>query len=445
MLRFIDLFSGMGGMRLGLELACKARNVKTKCVFTSEIKKHAIDIYRQNFNAEEIFGDITNVDENSIPDFDVLLGGFPCQSFSAAGKRHGFNDTRGTLFFDILRILEAKKPSGFILENVAGLVTHDKEKKDDKIGLTLAKILSNLQEIGYKLSWRVLDSQDFGVPQKRERVYILGHLENKPNLDFFTVKKSVLKDIMEQGLPTKKTLFTKKLLELYGVEHLKGKSIKDKRGGDNNIHSWDLELKGKVSLSQKRLMSLILKQRRQKKWAIKKNIAWMDGMPLTTEEIHSFYNEITVESLQIMLDDLVEKKYLKYEHPKELRIDSNENSYREEDVTKDKGYNIVAGKLSFEFTKILDTDGVSNTLVATEVNRIAVIDGDGIRNLSNRECLRLFGFPESYSSNIKQSLFYDLIGNTVVVPVVEAVMHRLLDSILGNMDCSVKYDVSNTV
>ena len=426
MLKFIDLFAGMGGTRIGLEQACKEQGIKTKCVFTSEIKQHAVDLYTHNFPDEKISGDITQVDENSIPDFDVLLGGFPCQAFSTAGKQHGFNDTRGTLFFDIARILKAKKPAGFILENVAGLVTHDKQNKSDKIGRTLTVILQTLEELGYKVSWRVLNSQDFDVPQKRERIYIIGHLQHRPKLDAFEIRRKTLGDILEQGLPTNETPFTKRLLDLYTPEQLQGKAIKDKRGGADNIHSWDLELKGPVSAQQKKLMSLMLKQRRHKKWAVKKGITWMDGMPLTTEEIHSFFDEVSITDLQKMLDDLKDKKYLAYEHPKEQYIDDKGNKYRKQDVTKEKGYNIVAGKLSFEITKILHPNDISGTLVATEVNRIAVVDGVGLRGLSDRECLRLSGFPDSYSSNIDQRFLYDLIGNTVVVPVIEEVANRLL-------------------
>lgn len=121
-IKFIDLFAGIGGIRLGFEQACKKAKIKSECVFTSEIKPHAIEVLKQNHN-EKIDGDITQIEAKNIPDFDVLLGGFPCQAFSAAGKRLGFEDTRGTLFFDVARILKEKKPLGFVLENVEGLKT----------------------------------------------------------------------------------------------------------------------------------------------------------------------------------------------------------------------------------------------------------------------------------------------------------------------------------
>lgn len=159
-LKFIDLFAGIGGFRLGFEAACKHKKVQYECVFSSEIKKSAISVYKENFNDEKIHGDITKIDEKSIPKFDVLLAGFPCQAFSTAGVRRGFLDTRGTLFFDIERIIKFHKPKAFILENVEGLVKHDIQNKSDNIGRTLEVILHNLRKLGYKVNWEVLNSSE---------------------------------------------------------------------------------------------------------------------------------------------------------------------------------------------------------------------------------------------------------------------------------------------
>ena len=168
-IRFADLFAGMGGIRLGFEQALKKRGLKGKAVFVSEIKKSAISVYKENFGNENIAGDITKINENDIPDIDYVLAGFPCQAFSNAGKRLGFDDTRGTLFFDVARIIKAKRPKGFLLENVEGLTTHDH-------GKTFKVITNVLQDLGYKLSYKVLNSADFGLAQNRKRIYIIGNL-----------------------------------------------------------------------------------------------------------------------------------------------------------------------------------------------------------------------------------------------------------------------------
>ena len=168
-LKFIDLFCGIGGFRIALE------KLGFECVFSCDIDEHAREIYYANFG-EYPQKDIKNVDINKIPNFDVLCAGFPCQPFSVAGKRNGFNDTRGTLFFEIEKILKIKKPKYFILENVVGLLTHDK-------GKTFNIIIENLINLGYFVSHKVFNVKDFGIPQNRERVIIVGSLERKINLE----------------------------------------------------------------------------------------------------------------------------------------------------------------------------------------------------------------------------------------------------------------------
>jgi DNA (cytosine-5)-methyltransferase 1 len=160
-IKFIDLFSGLGGFRIGFEQACKSMGYNPECLFSSEIKKHAISTYKQNFKNDMMIGDIKSIDLKKVDNFDVLLAGFPCQSFSSAGVRRGFLDTRGTLFFEIEKILKAKKPKAFILENVEGLVKHDLKNKKDKIGDTLNTILQVLKKLGYKTNWKLLNAKNF--------------------------------------------------------------------------------------------------------------------------------------------------------------------------------------------------------------------------------------------------------------------------------------------
>lgn len=415
-IKYIDLFCGLGGIRLGFEQALREKGLVGKCVFSSDIKPAALKAYENYFN-EDAKCDITKVQISNIPNFDFLLAGFPCQAFSQAGLGMGFQDTRGTLFFDVAKILMEKKPLGFVLENVEGLVNHDK-------GKTFKVIVNTLEELGYSVATKVLNGKDFGLAQSRNRIYFIGYRGKKvKDLENFTQTHSVLKDIIDYNIPAKHTFFTKKLLEHYKVEELYGKAIKDKRGGDNNIHSWDIGIKGEITQEQRGLLEILLRQRRNKKWADLIGIKWMDGMPLTEEMISSFYSH---ENLHEMLIDLVDKGYLVYEYPKQLI-----GNRRVPDTTLKKGYNIVTGKLSFEFSKVLSPDDVSPTLVATDVQKLAVPVRDGIRTLTIDEGLKLFGYPEDYHLDfLKESEAFDVLGNTVCVPVIKAVSERLLDTYL---------------
>lgn len=170
-MKYFSLFSGIGGFEIGI-------GPSHECVGFSEIDPYAIKNYQSHYPSHTNYGDITKINEKELPDFELLVGGFPCQSFSIAGKRKGFEDTRGTLFFEICRIIKEKQPRLILLENVKGLLSHD-------AGRTFATIITALDELGYDLQWQVLNSKDFGVPQNRERVYIAGHLRGTRRPEVF--------------------------------------------------------------------------------------------------------------------------------------------------------------------------------------------------------------------------------------------------------------------
>ena len=200
---FIDLFAGIGGIRIPFQ------ELNGKCVFTSEWDKFAQKTYYANFG-ELPAGDITKIDAEDISDFDILLGGFPCQPFSQAGLRKGFADTRGTLFFEIERIIQSKRPKAFLLENVKQLKGHDK-------GRTLSVILQHLDNLNYSVSIKILRAADFGVPQNRERIYIVGfdreYYSIDKNFEFKfpepVKKKTKLGDILEESVSSKYTISQK--------------------------------------------------------------------------------------------------------------------------------------------------------------------------------------------------------------------------------------------
>ena len=232
-MRYFDAFAGYGGFSLGIQRAYETtknsrvarkrkcdsstswgqeevnsigvgdsqayRNThnatdspQATCIGYSEIDKYGIEIYQKHFPEHKNYGDLTKINAEELPDFDLFVGGFPCQAFSIAGKRKGFDDTRGTLFFDIARILRAKQPRLLLLENVKGLLSHDN-------GKTFSTIISTLDEIGYDLQWQVLNAKHFGVPQNRERVFIIGHLRGTSRPEVFPIGNSNPKSLEYVG------------------------------------------------------------------------------------------------------------------------------------------------------------------------------------------------------------------------------------------------------
>ena len=187
-MKYLSLFSGIGGFEVGIQNS--KYGDKLECIGYSEIDKYAETIYKHHFPTRMVegrelhraYGDVTKLKTTDLPDFDLLVGGFPCQSFSVAGKRRGFDDTRGTLFFEIARILRDKRPRYLLLENVKGLLSHDK-------GETFKTILTVLSSLGYNVSWEILNSKDFGVPQNRERIFIKGYLREKCGAEVLHIRR----------------------------------------------------------------------------------------------------------------------------------------------------------------------------------------------------------------------------------------------------------------
>lgn len=177
-IRYLSLFSGVGGFELGLQAAGDELGIDFECIGYSEINKWALRIYDKHFPEHPALPGVQEIEPASLPGYDLLVAGFPCQSFSTAGNRLGFSDTRGTLFFDIARILQHTRPRHFILENVPGLLSHD-------TGKTFQTIMRILSGLGYVCEWQILDSQDYTVPQSRQRVFIVGHLGGVPRRPVF--------------------------------------------------------------------------------------------------------------------------------------------------------------------------------------------------------------------------------------------------------------------
>lgn len=413
MITFIDLFAGTGGIRLGFEQALNENGIKTKCVLSAEIDKEACKTYEQNFG-ENPYCDITQLSD--VKDFDVLLAGFPCQAFSSAGKRLGFEDTRGTLFFDVARLIAAKQPSMCVLENVRGLVSHNK-------GKTFETIKNVLSDLGYQFEYRLLNSSNYGVAQNRVRIYIVALKDAKPiltlandvgavdshafkqsltTMDLFeSIQPVLVKDILESNpneyYDCSDTFISQLTQVLDGdLDRLHGIRLIDSRGG-NSIHSWDLGLRGQCTPHEIDFMNLLIANRR-------KNIfgTHQDGKALSKEQIATFY---PYDDINTVIESLLDKRYIK---------------------EKEGLYNLVAGNMSFEVFKFLDPDSVSITLTASDSNRLGVYHNGRVRRLTPRECARLQGFPDSYVLHPKDSFAYKQLGNAVSVPVIKALVTDVL-------------------
>ena len=419
MIKYIDLFAGIGGIRIGTVQALEALGIQSKCVLSSEINAKACQTYELNFG-EKPSGDIHNIKE--LPSFDLLLAGFPCQPFSYAGKQKGFGDTRGTLFFEIERILNAYRPKAFLLENVRGLTTHDQ-------GRTFETITNALTKLGYGIKTLILNSSEFNVPQNRTRLYIVGiyksnpimHLEtslgatdshkfkkNHKSTDLFNSRKkySTVKDILEENVDHKYFCSGKFINQLKGVvgddlSKLNGYRLIDYRGG-KSIHSWELGKNGKCSPQEIKFMNLLITKRRRPEFGRLK-----DGKKLSIEQIKTFYKDDDIEEI---IESLVKKGYLK------------------DDCGR---YNPVAGNMSFEVFKFLDPDSVSITLTSSDCNRLGIVQNNIPRRITPRECARLQGFPESFIIHPSDECAYKQFGNSVSVPVIKALME---DFIKSNID-----------
>ena len=410
-MKFIDLFAGLGGFHLALS------RLGHECVFASEIKPKLQKLYKINFPNVPIHGDITKIRVEDIPDHDILCGGFPCQPFSYAGKRMGFGDTRGTLFFEIERLLEKYRPKAFLLENVRGLYTHDK-------GRTFNTIMDKLHGLGYGTYDLLQNSSNFGVPQNRVRLYIVGILGATPEMGLVTdlgaadshkYKQNSLElslfdekprcrvgDVLEPEVDEKyycSDKFQQMLHEAVGddLSVLHGYRLIDYRGGQS-LHSWELGMKGKCSDAEIRFMNALIQNRRKPIFGKEQ-----DGKKLTLEQIKTFY---TAPDIEDVIVSLLEKRYLQ--------------------VNEDGKYNPVCGNMSFEVFKFLDPDSISVTLTSSDANRLGVIQHNRARHITPRECARLQGFPDTFRLHPTDSWSYKQFGNSVSVPVVEAVFNEFI-------------------
>ncbi len=371
-LTFMDFFSGIGGFRLGLERA------GFKCVGYCDCDNYANKLYKSFFDTSEelFFDDIRRIKTEELPNFDILCAGFPCQSFSIAGKRRGFNDTRGTMFFEVARILKDKRPRYFILENVKGLLNHDR-------GKTFQTILKILSDLGYQTQWQLLNSKLFGVPQNRERVYIVGCYGKECAGKIFPITETSRQDSCQNKI---KILFD---------GHSQLNRIYDKTG-----------ISPCLTASH-----------------------WIQG---------SLVNEPTLKQIPETSGKPQGSRIYATDGicPCITATHGNQAAFKVRNGTKN-GYDVATVgdgiNLAYPNSKTRRGrvgKGCSQTL-DTNCN-MGTIDGYKIRRLTPLECFRLQGFPDKMVETAKQlgiadTHLYKMAGNAVTVNVVEAVAKKLAE------------------
>jgi len=319
-MKFIDLFAGIGGFHTAFS------NLGAKCVFASDIDEECRKTYKTNYKME-VQGDVAQINEKEVPDHDILCAGFPCQPFSICGKQKGFCDERGNLFFEILRIIKEKSPKVVFLENVRHLKDHDK-------GNTLKTIILELEKVGYKISWKVLNAKDFGTAQNRERIIIIGNKEKK--FDF-------------SKLEHQKPLFVKDIL--------------DSEGNFEYLEPSEYTIIEK-SLWKKQSSGLIFCGYRNKD--IRKA-----GVRPNTEHLS--------------------------------RVHKQPN-------------------------RIYHINGTHPTIPSQETSgRFWIYDDKSVRKLTINECFKLMGFPNSFMKVSTNGKLYNQIGNSVSIPMIEAVGKEIVN------------------
>lgn len=443
MIKFIELFAGIGGFRYGLEKAGEfiqsgdqvgnmGQGRAFHCVYANEWDKYAAAIYERNFssysqlipkefkdskggnrtlNKDRSDGllsgyeqcsshridtrDIRTVDANDIPDHDLLVGGFPCQTFSIAGKRAGFEDTRGTLFFEIARILKAKRPRYCLLENVKGLLSHDR-------GRTFQIILQTLNELGYDLQWQVLNSKNYGVPQNRERVFIIGHLRGTSRPEVFPIRES--------------------------NQLLNGEDCPDKRPpqatNSRTLRSGVLRADDTIIAVKDNISTAIDANyyKGQDNHGQRTQVIIEDFYP---DRVRTFKDCPTLrgdrQGLKV-IGTLNSETYLK-------RNESNRRIYSTDGIAPTipaaSGGGITPKIMMNTLTEATGNRVGSSKEFLKSVDNIRKTTGQ-IRRLTPTECERLQGFPDGWTEGISDTQRYKCLGNAVTTNVITAIGKKLL-------------------
>lgn len=441
--KFIDLFSGIGGFRIPLE------KLGGKCVGYSEIDPEAVKVYRQNFigyvNADEIdLGDIRQIQD--IPtNLDLIVGGVPCQPWSIAGKLKGFDDPRGQLWFEVIRLLKNYQPKSFIFENVRGLASPKNRQ-------SFEYLLHQFEEINYSVRWKIINSYDFGVPQSRERVFIVGIRDDLEHSQAYEFPEPIddkpklvdiiddIKDcqLMEKVKVSPELLFGEQIPpsrnRFQKNDELNDFFVfSDLRNGHTTIHSWDLI---RTTRREKLICLTVLKNRRRKKYGIK------DGNPLSFQDLREL-----IEGLkETELTQLVEKNILR-------RVrDGEESKYEFVNSKNSAGIGGVYRVFlpSSEMIPTLTATGTKDYIATVAIHAENPADYKRLflqkiykpkkfRLITAQDACRLQGFPDWFKFHENPNIAKKQFGNAVSVPAVYHIAKNLVKILCGSQDCVTEF------
>ncbi len=401
------VFSGIGAF----EQAVKKLNIEHEIIFACDIDKYVKQSYMANYETKYWFDDIKSINKDSVnEEIDIFVGGSPCQSFSVAGKRLGFEDTRGTLFFEYARCIKELQPKMFIYENVKGLLSHDG-------GRTWETIKNVFDDLGYKYSYQVLNAKDYGIPQNRQRIFVVGF---KDDVDFKFPQKQELKlkvkDLLETAIAPK-YYYQKD----YGIQNNNINTIRKRNSieaGDNREHKNGLcpTLTASMGMGG-------------------------NNVPVINEKYFlsdTIMNGITARGTNTFNDDSVYSN--RYDEPLRENKDGISHTLRaslssvpiiqDKYFLSDKMAEFVLRPHTFNKNPTIDTD-IAKTLVATmgkgqrasQANYVTT--NSKLRKLTPRECLRLMGFPDDFKQVVSDSQMYKQAGNSIVVNVLEAILKEI--------------------
>jgi len=401
-MKYIDLFGGIGGFSYGIKQATKG---KWECVYYNDFDKYAVQTYNKNYGENYEATDITTVKTTDIPDHDCICGGFPCQTFSIAGKRKGFEDIRGTMFFEIMRIAKAKRTKYLFLENVKGLLNHNK-------GKTFTTILQTLEELGYEVQWMVLNSKFFGVPQNRERVFIIANLRGTSRPEVLPFREDAEK---VSGLPEGKT-YTFKSYD--GSSKEEGRAIREHKskgesscltsqmgmGGNNVPMVMNLQKRSADRPSLTKICPCGSKKLYQKCCGSPAG----SGTLVKKDETYCLDPQC---SQGVVARALRARDYKGAPSPK-YHYDKAEFNLINEGIEP----NIVSGTITQAFGR---SGHSKEEITMWEKNQQS---NGQLRKLTPIECERLQGFPDGWTEGVSDTQRYKQMGNAVTTNVIEAIV-----------------------